>query len=236
MDEVTQPSGRRQERRLDPAAVEAWVFDLDNTLYPASSRLFSQVDKHMAAFIQELLGISDEDARALQKRYYRDHGSTLRGLMVHHAVDPHRFLDYVHAIDVTVLEPSPSLRRALAALPGRRLIFTNASCRHATNVTDRLGVSEQFDGIFDIHAADYRPKPDNQTYERMVSAFGIDPQRSVFFEDIARNLAPAAALGMTTVWVATDNLVAREGAEAEHVHHVAHDLVAWLESIVFDGA
>jgi putative hydrolase of the HAD superfamily len=216
---------------LDPEAVETWIFDLDNTLYPASTGVFDQIDRRIGRCIQDLLDLSAEEARSLQKTYLRRHGSTLRGLMIHHDVNPHEFLDYVHAIDVTPLDPNPPLARALEDLPGRRLIFTSASTRHATRVTDRLGITSAFDGVFDIHAADYRPKPDPDTYLRMVAALDVEPTRAVFFEDIARNLAPAAALGMATVWISGDNPFGREGAEGDHIHHVAEDLVAWLEAL-----
>ena len=219
------------DARLDPEAVETWIFDLDNTLYPASTGVFHQIVRRIGRCIEELLDVSAEEARRLQKSYLRAHGSTLRGLMIHHDLNPNEFLNYVHAIDVTPLAANPPLARALDALPGRRVIFTNASTRHATRVTDQLGITAAFDGVFDIHAADYRPKPDPDTYGRMVAALEVEPTRAVFFEDIARNLAPAAALGMTTVWISGDNPYGREGAEGDHVHHVADDLVAWLEAL-----
>jgi putative hydrolase of the HAD superfamily len=140
-----------------------WIFDLDNTLYPASCRLFDQVEARMGAFIADFLGISPEAARAIQKRYFKEHGTTLRGLMVHHDLAPQRFLDYVHAIDVSALEPAPALARALDRLPGEKLVYTNGSTRHAENVMARLGVAGCFDGIFDIAAADYLAKPEPQS-------------------------------------------------------------------------
>jgi len=222
----------------DPAAfahVDSWVFDLDNTLYPAACNLFAQVDRRIGEFIADHFGIGYEEARSIQKRYFRDHGTTLRGLMVEHDIDPAPFLDYVHDIDVTPVAPSADLDRALARLPGRKLVYTNGSVRHAENVLDRLGVARRFDGIFDIVAADYVPKPDPRPYGAFVRQFGVDGSRAVMVEDIARNLAPAAALGMTTVWVRSEADWSRPDhggvGHGDHIHHVTDDLVAWLGAL-----
>ena len=213
---------------------ETWVFDLDNTLYPASTNLFGQIDLRMRDFIAVALDLEPEAARALQKTYFHNYGTTLRGLMEHHAVDAHAFLDYVHAVDIDALTPSPALDTALARLSGRKLIFTNASTGHARRVMRRLGVERRFDAVFDIADAGYRPKPDPAVYARLVERHRIDPLSAVMVEDIARNLEPAAALGMTTVWVRTESEWGREGGDGAHVHHVADDLVAWLGALT-DG-
>lgn len=213
-----------------PAFDTTWVFDLDNTLYPAACDLFSQVDRRMAAFIALHLGLDDGQARQLQKRYFRDHGTTLRGLMIDHHIDPQVYLSYVHDIDVTVIDPSPTLDAALAGLPGRKVIFTNGSTGHAANVMGRLGVAHHFDAVFDIAAGEYVPKPDIRTYHAMLERLGIVPGRAVMFDDIPANLEPASALGMTTVWVRTDTEYARIGEVGDHVDHIADDLVAWLQS------
>ena len=211
---------------------EAWVFDLDNTLYPASCNLFAEIDKRMRRFIAEALDLELEEARALQKRYFVDYGTTLRGLMNRHGMDPRPFLDYVHAIDVDVVPPSPALDSALGRLAGRKLIFTNASLGHARRVMGRLGVERHFEAVFDIEAAGYLPKPDPAVYRMLVERHGLDPGKTVMIEDIARNLAPAAALGMTTVWVRTGSPWGADGKDRGHVHHMADDLVAWLEAVV----
>ena len=210
----------------------AWVFDLDNTLYPASCDLFAAIDTRMRRFIAEALDVELEEARALQKRYFLDYGTTLRGLMNRHGTDPRPFLDYVHAIDVDVVPPSPALDSALGRLAGRKLIFTNASVGHARRVMGRLGVERHFEAVFDIEAAGYVPKPDPAVYRILVERYGLDPAKTVMIEDIARNLAPAAALGMTTVWVRTGSPWGADGKDRGHVHHVADDLVAWLEAVV----
>lgn len=218
------------------AHVDHWVFDLDNTLYPAHCNLFAQVDVRITDYIAQALGMEREAARLKQKEYYRLHGTSLRGMMIDHGMDPAPFLAYVHDIDVTPVAPSPLLADALKALPGRKVIFTNGSVRHAENVMARLGVADHFDGIFDIVAADYVPKPDPAPYATMIRRFGINPARAAMVEDLHRNLAPAAAAGMTTVWVRTDSEFSHPDPAAQthpgdHVHHVIGDVEAWLAEI-----
>ena len=212
--------------RLDH--IDTWVFDLDNTLYPASCRLFDQVDRNMGAFICEFLKLDPVEARALQKRYLKEFGTTLRGLMVNHDCPPERFLEAAHAIDYSAVQHDPRLDGALEALPGRKLIFTNGSVSHAERVLDRLGVGRHFSGVFDIVAAGYLPKPERAAYEGLLRAHALDPRRAALIEDLPRNLVPAAALGMTTVLVKTDSEWAEEAAEGDHIHHVTEDLPGWL--------
>jgi len=222
----------------DPAAfrhVRTWVFDLDNTLYPAACNLFDQIDARMTEFIARRFGLPEAEARSLQKRYYREHGTTLRGLMTEHDIAPDAFLDYVHDIDVTPVAPTPRLAAALDRLPGRKIVYTNGSERHAANVLGRLGIADRFEAVFDIVAADYIPKPDPRPYAVMLERHQVEPTTSVMVEDIARNLAPAAALGMTTLWVVTDSDFARPDlggvGAGRHIHHATEDLVAWLDHL-----
>ena len=190
-----------------------WIFDLDNTLYPPTCRLFDQIDKRMGAFITDLLGISPAEARVLQKRYFREYGTTLSGLMAHHNMEPARYLAYVHDIDYSVIRADPGLSAALARLPGRKLIFTNGSRDHAINVLNRLGISAHFDHVHDIADSDYIPKPRALAYERMIAGSGADPARSAMFEDIAHNLEVAHGMGMATVLVKFEN----GHPDAEHI-------------------
>jgi putative hydrolase of the HAD superfamily len=208
--------------------VTDWIFDLDNTLYPARCNLFAQVDRRIGLFIESLLGLEQAGARELQKRYFREHGTTLRGLMTHHGVDPRAFLDFVHEIDLAPVPPSPALDAALAALPGRKFIFTNGSVAHADRVMGRLGVAHHFEDVFDIVAAEYLPKPDPATYRSLIARHGIDPARAAMIEDLPRNLRPAAALGMTTVLVLTGEEWEAMDEAGDHIHHVTDDLVGWL--------
>jgi putative hydrolase of the HAD superfamily len=214
------------------AAVDVWIFDLDNTLYSASSNLFPAIERRMGEFIARSLGVTPEEARRCQKRFFREHGTTLRGLMLEHAVDPLAFLDYVHAIDLSVITPSPALDRALDRLPGRKLVFTNASRRHAEGVMARLGIARHFEAIQDIIAADFLPKPDPRPYTRLLRCYDVDPVRACMVEDMAGNLIPAAALGMTTVWLRTDSAWGQPAAgDLSHIHHVIDDLPAWLAAL-----
>jgi putative hydrolase of the HAD superfamily len=210
--------------------IDCWIFDLDNTLYPASCNLFDQVDQRIGAFIADLLQVDAAEAKRLQKHYFSTYGTTLRGLMDHHGIAPGAFLDFVHAIDVSPVPPSPTLDAALRALDGRKLIFTNGSVAHAERVMARLGVAEHFTGVFDIVAADYQPKPNPATYSAMIEQHRVDPRAAAMFEDIPRNLAPAAALGMTTILVRTESEWAAAEEPGDHIHHVTDDLVAWLEN------
>jgi putative hydrolase of the HAD superfamily len=216
-------------------ATETWVFDLDNTLYPASTNLFDQVDARITEYIAGLLNLSPVKARETQKRYFREYGTSMRGLMTRHGVDPRPFLDFVHEIDMTVLDPAPELDAALARLPGRKIIFTNADTAHAEKVMRRLGVERHFEGVFDIHESDYVPKPQPGPYAKLVARFGFVPERAVMIEDLAVNLAPAAEMGMTTVWVRTDSEWADDGAADAHVHHVVDDLARWLAALTADA-
>lgn len=220
-------SGRRNGAL---ARAETWVFDLDNTLYPASCNLFAQVDQRIGEFIAKTLKIGAEEAHQLQKSYFRQYGTTLHGLMKNHGLAPDDFLDYVHQIDVTPLPPDPALDKALGQLPGRKIVFTNGSHKHAENVMARLGIGHRFEAIFDIVAADYVPKPDPFTYDVMVRRHWIDPRSAVMVEDIPKNLLPAHAMGMTTVLVRGQSDWSQDGADGDHIHHATDDLVAWLQA------
>ena len=208
--------------------VETWVFDLDNTLYPADCALFHQVDRRMGEFISGYFGLDSVAARRMQKDYYRTYGTTLRGLMLKHAIDPRHYLDFVHDIDLTVMDPAPQLDAALAALEGRKVIFTNASRRHAEAVIDRLGIARHFDGIFDIHDARYVPKPEPEVYDLFLASQGVAAAAAALFEDTAANLAPAHDRGMATVLVVPGEDGVVNDAAQPHIHHVADDLAAFL--------
>ena len=215
--------------RDDLSHVDTWIFDLDNTLYPSTSRLFDQIDLRIGQFIAERFNVDRQEARKIQKSYFREHGTTLNGLMTEHDVAPEEFLDYVHDIDFSPLEPSAGLEAALGALPGRKLIFTNADVTYARKVLARLGVDHHFEHVYDIAAANFVPKPFPAAYETLVERHAIEPEATIFFEDIARNLVPAAALGMTTVWVRGDNNWVLPGNEDAKPDFETSDLVAWLD-------
>ncbi len=225
---------------LDFRRIETWVFDLDNTLYAASERVFDQVDRRMRSFIADFLKVDETEAHRLQKLYYHEYGTTLSGLMAIHNLEPKAFLDYVHDIDASVIAPNPALDKALCRLPGRKVVYTNGSHSHAENVLDRIGIQNHFSDIYDIVAADYVPKPERRAYEHIFAKARIEPGAAVMFEDIVRNLEAAHALGMTTVWVRPvgadiPDLSNETGdvllADHPHVHHVTDDLTAFLDRL-----
>jgi putative hydrolase of the HAD superfamily len=223
-------------RRLqDPfarlAEVDCWIFDLDNTVYPVSCSLFEQIQDRMGEFIASELRVDRDEAYRIQKALFREHGTTLRGLMTVYGLQPEGFLEHVHRIDLSRIPPDPAFAAALDALPGRKLVFTNATERHAENILGHLGIAAHFDGIWDIAACGYAPKPDPAGYDAFVRRFGIVPRRAAMIEDMAKNLAPAAALGMTTVWLRGTLEWAREGSDADYVHHVVDDLTPWLAAV-----
>lgn len=219
--------------------VETWVFDLDNTLYPADCDLFSQIDRRMGAFIAETLDVSVDEAHALRQRYYTEHGTTLAGLVRLHDVCPDRFLDYVHDIDLEVVSPAPELAAAIDALPGQKFIFTNGSRKHAEAVATRLGVLDRFVDIFDIHALEYvNPKPSREAFDRFVGAHGIAAPRAAMFDDLSHNLETAHNVGMTTVWIdcrATGRPEHRADEDwtalPAHIHHRTEALAPFLIAI-----
>lgn len=217
--------------------IDTWVFDLDNTLYSARDGVFVQVHKRMGSFIADRFGLDADAARQLQRDYFRKHGTTLRGLMVEKGIDPHEYLSFVHDIDLSVIEEAAWLNEALHQLPGRKVIYTNATTPYAERILERLTINHHFDGIFDIVAADYAPKPADQAFDRFLSDHKVSPETACMVEDMVVNLKPAAARGMTTVWLRESH---------EHAHHhtlpgmedvpdyvdcVIDDLSDWLESL-----
>src|ERR1700730_131698 len=212
--------------------IETWIFDLDNTLYPASCRLFDQIHTKMTQFIADRLDLSPAAALLVQKAYFREHGTTLRGLMTVDRIDPDDFLVYVHEIDLSCVPPDPVLVAALAALPGRKIVHTNGSVRHAERLLEHLGIAASFCGIVDIAAAGYEPKPALAGYYELLRRHEVSPGTALMVEDMARNLVPAAALGMTTAWVRNSADWAVDGCDGDHIHHIVNDLGTFLASAV----
>jgi putative hydrolase of the HAD superfamily len=224
--------------RRDFAVVETWVFDLDNTLYPHDLNLWQQIDERIRAFVSDFLRVTHEEAFRVQKDYYKRYGTTMRGLMAEHGMKPDDFLEFVHQIDHSPLLPNPALGAAIEKLPGRKLILTNGTRKHADAVMRRLEIHQHFEDVFDIAAADLDPKPLPQVYDRFLHRHGVDPLKSAMFEDLARNLEVPHMLGMTTVLVVPEKTreVFREGWELEgrdapHVDHVTDDLAGFLRRI-----
>lgn len=219
---------------MDPrfAHVDSWIFDLDNCLYPASTGLFSLIDERMGAYIQRLLDCDPAEARRVQKGHFHTHGTTLAGLMKEHAVDPHHFLDDVHAIALDRVSPDPRLAELLGRLPGRRFVFTNGDAPYARRVLSAIGLDGHFDDLHDIHASGYRPKPDPHGYALLCERFGIDPAAALLADDMAQNLPPAKALGMTTVWVDNGSERGDHGHDDDAIDHRIEDVTTWLGTIL----
>lgn len=220
------------------AHVDTWVFDLDNTLYPAGSDLWPKIDQRITVFIAHVFGIDGLSARALQKYYYQRYGTTLRGLMTEHAIEAKEFLAFVHDIDRTSLAPDAGLARAIGALPGRRLILTNGSRAHALATATQLGIADLFEDVFDIVAADLLPKPEAETYQRFFDRHAVDPARAAMFEDIERNLTVPHARGMVTTLVRPklgqngDREAWEDAAAGAHVDYVTDDLEGFLRGLI----
>lgn len=216
--------------------IDTWIFDLDNTLYPHEARVWPQVDERITLYIMQLFGLDGMSARALQKFFYHRHGTTLRALMDDYDVKPEDFLDFAHDIDHSTIELNPLLGEAIERLPGRKLILTNGSRKHAQNVAMKLGIFDHFEDVFDIAAADFVPKPDRRAYVTFLDRHKVDPSRSALFEDIAKNLVVPHDMGMTTCLVVPKtpdpfrDAFEQEVVEALHVDHVTSDLAGFLTS------
>ena len=220
---------------LDLAAdlrhVDTWIFDLDNTLYPMAGEVGAQMDARISAYVQRETGLEPEAAYALQKRYLREHGTTLAGLMAHHGVDPYAFLDEVHDISLDSICLDAELHVALERLPGRRLVFTNASSGHAERVLARLGLAGLFEHVFHLEAANLTPKPQARAYESLIAVHGVTPRTACFFEDTERNLEPAHGYGMATVLVGAH----AQMSDAPFVDFRAAELTPFLQTAQVRG-
>jgi putative hydrolase of the HAD superfamily len=212
--------------------IDSWIFDLDNTLYRTTPEMLAQIDELMGSFISDFLGVDRVEARRIQKGYFRTHGLTLRGLMVEHGLDPQDYIEHLSQLDLNDVTPDPHLAETLAGLDGRKFVYTNAFTEHTRDVMERIGITDHFDGVFDISDADFVPKPAIDSYRRLCDLHGIDPARAAMVEDIPRNLEPAAELGMTTVWVRTDTDWAKGITETGHIDHVTDDLTTWLKETI----
>jgi putative hydrolase of the HAD superfamily len=221
---------------VDLRHIDTWIFDLDNTLYHADSNLFAQIESRMTEFIAHRLDVHPGEAYALQHLYYRSYGSTLAGLVQCDGVDPEEFLSYVHDIDLSPLHPDPKLRPAVERLPGRKYVFTNGCRKHAGRVLDQIGLAGVWDDIWDIRTLNWVPKPQPEAYARVVEVGGFNPRAAAMFEDMAHNLIPAYAMGMTTVWIQNGSRWSLQGPETKkvghvHIDHKIDDLANFLQTI-----
>lgn len=226
-----------QQREKTPSKVNmldqinCWIFDLDNTLYPVTKDLLSEIDAQMSRFVSNFLNIDSHESRKVQKKYFREYGLTLRGLMIHHKLDPAVFLKEMVPKNLEKIQPNPDLGRIINTLPGRKLIYTNSAREHAELVLERLGIRSVFEGVFDIKAANYVPKPAEEPYQKMCDQFFIEPHTALMVDDIARNLRPASALGMTTVWLQTNAEWAETSDVEDFIDITINDIGTWLSNI-----
>ena len=211
--------------------IKYWLFDLDNTLYSGDTKVFDQVDKKMSKFISEKLNVSIDEAKIIQKNYFHEYNTTLNGMIKNHDINADEFLEFVHDVDLDFLKADKPLETEIAKLNGKKFIFTNGSKAHAANVTKRIGIDKLFDGVFDIVESDFIPKPSIEPYKKIIEKYKIDPQYSIFVEDIARNLKPAHELGMKTVWIKNKEPWAAKYSNAEFINYRTDNLANFLKEI-----
>ena len=213
--------------------IDTWIFDLDNTLYSADSGIFQQVHDLMGKFVSKHLNVERKKANEIQRKYYKQHGTTLRGMMDNHGVDPEYFLKEVHKLDYSIVDSNKKLNEELKKLKGRKIIYTNANLQHTLDVLDRIELSDFFDYIFDIKMANYIPKPDLQPYEQIIKDCNLNPSTSAMFDDIAKNLVPAKKVGFTSIWidVGYENFSDDIKASKEYLDFKTKDLSVFLEKV-----
>ena len=211
--------------------IKYWIFDLDNTLYSGDTKVFDQVDKKMSKFISEKLKVSIEEAKVIQKNYFHEYNTTLNGMIKNHKIDADEFLEFVHDVDLNFLKADKPLEREISNLEGKKFIFTNGSKAHVSNVTKRIGIEKLFDGVFDIVESDFIPKPSIEPYKKIIEKFKIEPQYSIFIEDIARNLKPAHELGMKTVCIKNDEPWAAKFSDSDFIDYKTDNLAKFLKEI-----
>ena len=213
--------------------INTWIFDLDNTLYSADSGIFQQVHELMGKFVSNHLNIDIAEAKIIQKKYYKQHGTTLRGMMDNHGVDPDDFLSDVHKLDYSIVDPNHKLNEELKKLDGRKIIYTNANMQHALDVLDRIKLSNFFDEIYDIKMANYIPKPELAPYEQMINQFNINVKSSAMFDDIAKNLVPAKNVGFTSIWIDAgyENFSDDIKSSKKYLDHETTNITKFLEDV-----
>ena len=211
--------------------IKYWLFDLDNTLYSAKTKVFDQVEKRMTQYVSDKLNISMDKAKKIQKNYFHEYNTTLNGMIKNHKIDANEFLEFVHNIDIDFLKKDLKLSEELKKLDGKKIIFTNGPRKHALNVTQKIGIDQHFDAIFDIVDSNFVPKPMMEPYKKLIEKHKIDPNLCAFVEDIARNLKPAYEMGMTTVWIENDEPWAKKFSDANFISFKTNNLYEFLKKI-----
>ena len=212
-------------------SIKYWIFDLDNTLYSAKTKVFDQVEKRMTQYVSDKLNISMDKAKKIQKNYFHEYNTTLNGMIINHKIDANEFLEFVHNIDIDFLKKDLKLSEELKKLDGKKIIFTNGPKKHALNVARKIGIDQYFDDIFDIVDSNFVPKPMMEPYKKLIEKHKIDPNLCAFVEDIARNLKPAYEMGMTTVWIENDEPWAKKFSDANFISFKTNNLYEFLKKI-----
>ena len=211
------------------AKIKYWLFDLDNTLYSGQTKVFDQVDKKMSSFISKKLNVGLEEAKKIQKDYFHKYSTTLTGMIKHHKINADEFLEFVHDVDLGFLKEDKGLENEISKIKGKKIIFTNGSKAHATNVTKKIGIDKLFDGVFDIVESNFIPKPSIEAYKILIEKYKIEPQYCILVEDIARNLKPAYELGMKTVWIKNEEPWAAEFSNESFINYRTENLTNFLK-------
>ena len=213
--------------------IDTWIFDLDNTLYSADSGIFQQVHELMGKFVSNHLNIGINEAKKIQKKYYKEHGTTLKGLMDNHGVEPDYFLAEVHKLDYSIVNSNKNLNNELNKLSGKKIIYTNANMQHTLDVLERIELSNFFDEIFDIKMANYIPKPEIAPYEEIIKKYNLNPNSSAMFDDIAKNLVPAKKVGFTSIWIDAgyENFSDDIKSSKKYLDYTTTDLHLFLEKV-----
>ncbi len=217
-------------------SIKFWLFDLDNTLYSGKTKVFEQVDKKMSQYISAKLNVDIKEAKEIQKNYFYQYNTTLNGMIKNHKINADEFLDFVHDINVDFLKKDFKLAEELKKLDGKKIIFTNGSRKHAINITERIGIDQYFDDIFDIVDSEFIPKPAVEPYKKLVEKHNIDPNLCVFIEDIARNLKPAYEMGMKTIWIENDEPWAKKFSDSAFINYKTNSLSEFLKKVNLEKA
>ena len=215
-----------------PQEVETWIFDLDNTLYPVTKRLLALIDQQMGGFVANYLQISREEAHKVQKSYFKKYGLTLRGLMLNDGLDPAKYFEEMTPMDLNEVSPNPILVDTITKLRGRKIIYTNASARHAKLVLQRIGFNpNDFEAIFYIQAANYIPKPAMESYQLLCKQYSIEPKKAAMVDDIVQNLLPASKMGMLTIWKKSSAEWAKNIKAENYINYVVEDIEEWFQCL-----
>ena len=207
------------------------IFDCDGVLYKDLDAVFGQVSKKMGEYISRKLNVDLKKAKELQRNYFHQYNTSLNGLMIHHKIDPHEFLEYVHDIDLNFLKKDTVLREELLKLDAKKFVYTNGSRDHVNNITKHLGIDDLFDGVFDIVDGQFIPKPQIEPFKVLIKKFAINPEETVFIDDIAKNLSVKKELNLKTVWLINNEYWGKQDSDKNYIDVKIENLTSFLKEI-----